>query len=578
MRTTNVAGDTAGPAARARIPCPRTEAARACAALVTPLTGSRGTSGLMRMSIRVAVLAATVCAALVVLPPLASGDPGPPTVFVSHSALPGARDLGCSTAAYRSVQDAVNAASDHANVYLCGRQPFTAPVVIKKNLELTGDHGATLSSNDDPAQPTADQIPAQDFAGPYSGLEPPNAIVAILGNVHVRIDGLTITGRFINTTCPHRADDFGIIALGSPGAGASVQLDHGTVTGIGSSNQPDCAGLGIGLLVGRYSFPTSDGSRVVDFGGHAQVSHSTIDDYQSEGMLVDGASTVHLQASIVRGSGPNPTIEQAGVQISRGATGRLEGNLIAGNEYTGAEPGVLPGLGVDVFGGCTDVPVGGPLDTNVEVAGNHLANNDVGVFVLQGDDNSGCSLPATTPTRAQIVANLITKDDGVTNTAPESDSYGNFYCGYQAGIQDSGNSDTIAYNTIAGSNGAFGPQVVAMAPPEPSCDSPSSPPPPFLVPIDIQSYPTSNPFVYANTYNGQPTNPPYPGEPGAPKQSLATGSNGAGLPIHPTRLGRPTLTSIPARLAGGGRSLPTSSLGDCLPRSTFHSIRSKCAR
>ena len=149
-------------------------------------------------------------------------------MFVSHSALPGARDLSCSTAAYRSVQDAVNAASDHGKVYLCGRRPFTGQVVITKNLELTGDHGATLSSNDNPAQPTADQIPSQDFAGPYAGLEPPNAIVAILGNVHVRIDGLTISGRFINTSCPPHADDFGIIALGSPGAGASVQLDHGT--------------------------------------------------------------------------------------------------------------------------------------------------------------------------------------------------------------------------------------------------------------------------------------------------------------------------------------------------------------
>jgi hypothetical protein len=551
MRTTDVAGNAVRSAARTpalRGPGPRPAGGRA--ALTKRATRASGT---MRLGLRAAVLASTLSAALVVQSPVASADSPSANVFVSHSALPGARDVGCATAAYRSVQDAVNAASDHGKVYLCGRRPFTGPVVIKKNLELTGDHGATLSSNDNPDQPTADHIPAQDFSGPFAGLEPPNAVVAILGDVHVRISGLTVTGRFMNTTCPHRADDFGIIALGSPDAGASVQLDHGTVTGIGSSKQPDCAGLGIGLLVGRYYLPTSDGARVVDFGGHAQVSQSTIDRYQSGGMLVDGASTVHLHASIVRGSGPNPTVAQAGLQISRGATGQLDGNLIAGNEHTGTESTV--GFGVYVFGGCTDIPNGGPLDTNLKVAGNHLANNDLGVFVLQGDGNSGCELPTTTPTRAQIVANLITKDDGVTNTAPEIDDYGNCYSGYQAGIQDSGNSDTIAYNAIAGSDGAFGPQVVPLFPPEPPCGSPSSPAPPFLVPIDIQSYPSSNPLVRASTYNGQPTNPPYPGEPGAPEQSLASRLNTVAGQTHAADVGR-SLTHLHSGPARHRRSLP----------------------
>ena len=49
-------------------------------------------------------------------------------------------------------------------------------------------------------------------------------------------------------------------------------------------------------------------------------------------------------------------------------------------------------------------------------AGNHIANNDLGVFVLQGDNSSQCVTPAPTPTAEQIVANLITKDDGLTNT------------------------------------------------------------------------------------------------------------------------------------------------------------------
>jgi hypothetical protein len=294
----------------------------------------------MHFSISPAALAMAVTAALV-LPALAAGAPPSTIVFVSHTGVAGAPDVDCATAAYHSVQDAVTATSDAATVYLCGRQPFTGPVVITKNLELTGDPGATISSNDNPAQPTADQVPVQYLAGPYSGLEPPDTVVAILADVHVRIDGLRIRGRFINATCPSHADDFGIIALGSPGNGATVQLSDDTVTGIGSSNQPSCGGLGIGLLLGRYFFPTANGVRLVNFTAHAHIQNTTIDAYQSGGIFADGAgTTVDLHASIVRGSGPDPTVEQVGIQISRGATGELTDNLIADNEYTGTTPGI----------------------------------------------------------------------------------------------------------------------------------------------------------------------------------------------------------------------------------------------
>jgi hypothetical protein len=319
---------------------------------------------------------------------------------------------------------------------------------------------------------------------------------------------------------PSHADDFGIIALSSPGNGATLQLSHDTVTGIGSSNQPPCGGLGIGLLLGRYYFPTASGVRLVNFTAHARIQNTTIDGYQSEGMLVDGASsTVELHGSIVRGSGPNSTLEQVGVQISRGATGELTDNLIAGHEYNGTTPGIA-GLGIDIFGGCSDVG-GGPLDTNVRVFGNHIANNDLGVVVLQGDNSSQCVNPAPTPTAEQIVANLITKDDGLTNTSTDIDQYGNAYAGYQAGIQDSGNSDTITHNTIASSSGAFGPQM--------------TPPGPFLAPIDIQSYPTTSPLIHANTYNGRPTTPPYPGQPGAPTPAHAAAHNSHPVTVQPPR-------------------------------------------
>jgi V8-like Glu-specific endopeptidase len=52
-----------------------------------------------------------------------------------------------------------------------------------------------------------------------------------------------------------------------------------------------------------------------------------------------------------------------------------------------------------------------------------------------------------------------------------------------------------------------------------------TPPGPFLAPIDIQSYPTTSPLIHANTYNGRPTTPPYPGQSGAPTHAHAAAHN-----------------------------------------------------
>lgn len=117
------------------------------------------------------------------------------------------------------------------------------------------------------------------------------------------------------------------------------------------------------------------------------------------------------------------------------------------------------------------------------------------------------------------------------------------------------------YNAIAGSDGAFGPRV--------------APPGPFLVPIDIQSYPSSDPLVHANTYNGQPTSPPYPGEPGAPTHSLATRSNAAALP-DPTGsmiVGHPP-RSQPGSPPSTARCHQVAWATTCL-RGAFHSIGSR---
>jgi hypothetical protein len=128
-------------------------------------------------------------------------------------------------------------------------------------------------------------------------------------------------------------------------------------------------------------------------------------------------------------------IAQNGIQVSRGASGDLTNNVVSLNQYSG--PGGASSGGVLVFGGC-----GGPLTPNVAVNHNTLANNDVGVFLFNALPD--CLAAPTTTTNDRAVNNTISSSV-VTNTS----GFG-LGCGYQAGVSDVGNHDTINQNEISG--------------------------------------------------------------------------------------------------------------------------------
>lgn len=424
---------------------------------------------------RLAVLGVVVVGVMAV-PALASAG----TVFVNHTATPTGSDKSCDTAAFSTVQGAVDAAKKGDQVYLCGTEPYTEYVTIQdKNVDLLGDPGATIEA------PAALESSVAFFAG--QNLETPNAVLAIIGNVKVHVTGLTVEGPFANAGCG--GDDFGILAI----AGPQVHLQDDQVLNIGALDQVDLGGCqyGVGIQIGREYWPATDGSFVVeDFTANAQIQNTSVSGYQKNGITVDGpGSQAQIQQSTVDGGGPNPTIARNGIQISRGATGQVQNNTISGNEYTGTGS-FASATGVLVFGGCGD-----PLSTGVQVHNNTLTNNDSGVVLANYTADPNCVASATSPTNNQVHDNVISKDDGVTNHSPFTDEYGNPYTGYQVGVGETGNNDQVHDNKISSTDSAFGPQT--------------TPGGPFLAPIDIQTYPPINTQVHNNTYNGSPTNPPY---------------------------------------------------------------------
>ncbi|WNZ63847.1 right-handed parallel beta-helix repeat-containing protein [Myxococcus sp. MxC21-1] len=159
------------------------------------------------------------------------------------------------------------------------------------------------------------------------------------------------------------------------------------------------------------------------------VQNSLLLGYQKAGVVATGNVSVNITANRFVGSGPIGNIAQSGVQVGLGATGQIVNNSISGHSYTG--DGVASGI--LVYGGAL---YGGPLSSNIIIQGNQLFNNDIGVYLSQGDENEN---PPAVQTNIQVVDNLI-HFDGVTNGYV-----------YQAGISDLGTANVIHSNIITGS-------------------------------------------------------------------------------------------------------------------------------
>jgi hypothetical protein len=109
-----------------------------------------------------------------------------------------------------------------------------------------------------------------------------------------------------------------------------LSITEGTVTNITNSSVYD---------IGEQ--PTFNGSQhgvsvAYRDGADGQLDHSQIYDYQKGGVLANAAGTnVQVLNNLIRGQGPTPVIAQNGVQISRGATGNVNDNVIQDHQYTG---------------------------------------------------------------------------------------------------------------------------------------------------------------------------------------------------------------------------------------------------
>jgi len=159
------------------------------------------------------------------------------------------------------------------------------------------------------------------------------------------------------------------------------------------------------------------------------IAGNTIRNYQKTGIVLNGAVNAIVEDNTVEGAGPQGYIGQNGIQISAGANARVIRNRVIGNSYTGSST---------ASGGI--VVASGPLHRSeysfgVDIEGNTLVNNDVGVWLMQMNERRESPV---VPTHVRVINNVIT-NDAVTNGRV-----------YQSGITAHGNGDTISGNRILG--------------------------------------------------------------------------------------------------------------------------------
>jgi hypothetical protein len=432
------------------------------------------------------------------------------TRFVGHG--PAGDNSSCSSPGYTSVQAAIDAANAGDTVHLCGTVPYTEQVIVAKSITLTGDTGAAIQAPNPFPSTALTRLPPQFTS---DKLFIPQAVLIVWGpRTRATIRNLTVAGVLQgNGGCAE--EEYGILVID----GAYANISGNTVQDIRDSNSAlyGCQ-FGVGIAVGREYWPTASGFAFIveNFVGSATITGNTVNGYQKDGITIDGyggSATVSGNTVVGAGrSGPlvalSQIIAQNGIEILVGARGSVSNNNVSNNTYLGSAPASASGIAL--FGGCGD-----PLVTNVTASGNTLTNDDVGIYLNDFTANPSCTAPATTVTNLQARNNTLT-NTAISNVGPETFNSTN-YSGYQAGIDDIGNGDSIIGNSISG---------VGYTPAQTTANGP------YIQPIDIYSFPTINPTVSGNTFHAVTSGPVRIPWRGGPVHTPARGGS-------PSRMHRP---------------------------------------
>jgi parallel beta-helix repeat protein len=252
----------------------------------------------------------------------------------------------CPTAAYTSIQAAVNAAKPGDVIRVCAGT-YREQVVIDKSLGVEADNGVIVIPSDVVANAT----------GPSSA-DVIAAIILVENAENVELEGLIVDGSNNGlTACGPRL-------IGILYQDASGSIEHNAVRHVRlSSNLPGCQS---GNAIEVES--SSSGQSTVS------ITDNSVDGYQKNGVTANEPGTnVSITKNAVSGLGPTTGAAQNGIQIGFGAQGRITNNAVADNVYSPCESvATCPANATGILIYQSD---------GVRVERNAVASSQVGIFI-----------------------------------------------------------------------------------------------------------------------------------------------------------------------------------------------------
>jgi parallel beta-helix repeat protein len=311
--------------------------------------------------------------------------------------------LACPTAAYTSIQAAVNAASPGDHIRVCPGT-YVEQVVIQKSLTLHAESGVIL-------MPSALQ---QNTTSLFDGS--PLAVALLVANAtDVTIAGLIVDGT--NSGISACSPDFFGIAYQN----ASGTVRHTTVRNF------KLAGTLNGCQTGTGIFVQSGGGQI----SSVTIDSTSIHDFQKNGITANEVGTqVLIRGNVVTGLGPTTGAAQNGIQVGFGATGAINSNTVTNT----------------IWSPCTAVATCAAVATNilvdqsdgVTVSNNSVSVSQVGVFI----DANSADLSNNQSTANSVFDGI--RLEGNSNRAGNNTVFN----ASESGIFLDGNNNVVRDNTI----------------------------------------------------------------------------------------------------------------------------------
>jgi parallel beta-helix repeat protein len=319
---------------------------------------------------------------------------------------------------FTTIQGAVNAVPPGATIKVCPAN-YPEQVVVNKNLILTGVNSGTA---DNPVL----VIPSGGFAPNTASLTSGHPIAAQIlvqsPATAVTISNLAVDGS--NNNLNSGCDDARLIAI-------YYQNASGTVNFVAARNQAQnaanfgCQGsAGLGIFVQSAS-PSSSTVR---------IQNSTVRGYQKNGITGNEVgTTVTITGNVVVGAGPTTTA-QNGIQVGFGATGKVQTNTVADDDFNG-DPAAGTGSGILIFD-----------SGNMTISGNSVTNAQNGIPIVTDG-----TLPADNNTVTNNHVSDTHLGDGIDICSNNNTISGNtVFSSGQAGIHlDSSCGSTGANNIVS---------------------------------------------------------------------------------------------------------------------------------